>query len=157
MNYSESKQIQCFGFENLYPAQKVCFVDSFHPTVFKRFVLQIQTNSTCLNYYFYELHPRTKSVRIRLSNADFRVRKSRFVRIQDSWVWICKDLFHTIVLKICEDLLVLWKQVNSFENWLDSWSRIKSTNQIQIRIFTNLLYESRNLTFITSFLITKKW
>ncbi len=54
---------------------------------------------------------------------------------------ISKDSFHAIVLRIHMDLLDSWKQVESFENWLDLWSRyepnffksgfvIHDTNQI---------------------------
>ncbi len=32
----------------------------------------------------------------------------------------------TIVLRIRKDLLDSWKQVESFENWLDSWSRFET-------------------------------
>ncbi len=66
---------------------------------------------------------------------------SGFVRIQDSRILIFKDSFRAIVLRIREDLLDLWKQVKSFENWLDLLSRyepnllksgfvIHNTNQI---------------------------
>ena len=34
MNKSNSIQILCFGFANLYPVQKICFVSTFCPTVF---------------------------------------------------------------------------------------------------------------------------
>ncbi len=37
-NKPKSIQILGFGFANLYCFQKICFVDLFHPTVFKRFV-----------------------------------------------------------------------------------------------------------------------
>ncbi len=41
----------------------------------------------------------------------------------DLQISIFKDSFCAIVLRICEDLLDSWKQVESFENWLDLWSR----------------------------------
>ncbi len=62
------------------------------------------------------------------TNRIFRIwiRKSPgFERIQDSRIWIFKDSFCAIVLRIREDLLDSWKQAESFENWLDSWSRYK--------------------------------
>jgi hypothetical protein len=75
-----------------------------------------------------------------------------------------------IVLRIRKDSLDSWKQVESFENWLDSWSRFE-TNLLKsgfvihdtiriflspdswpgfakrIHVFTNLLYESRILNY----------
>ncbi len=52
-------------------------------------------------------------------------RQPGFVRIRDLQILIFKDSFCAIVVRIREDLLDLWKQVESFENWLDSWSRYK--------------------------------
>jgi hypothetical protein len=87
------------------------------------------------------------------------LRKAIFVRLRDLWTnphesnlygflflqiksmtQICKDRtcksrFVSPQIRIHKDLLRairedLWKQVESFENWLDSWSRIKSMNRV---------------------------
>ncbi len=42
MNKSESIHILSYVFANPYLVQKICFVDSFRPTVFLRLVLWIQ-------------------------------------------------------------------------------------------------------------------
>ena len=41
------------------------------------------------------------------------------------FVWIPTCSKYLYVLNVCEDSLDLWKQVESFENWLDSWSKIQ--------------------------------
>ncbi len=88
-----------------------------------------------------ETNPRYESLRFGFANPDSRIRSLRIRKDSDSRISIFKDSFRAIVLWICKDLLNLWKQVESFENWLDSWSRyepnlfklgfvIHDTNQI---------------------------
>ncbi len=77
--------------------------------------------------------------------------------------FIFKDSFCAIVLRICEDSLDSWNRPNLLK--ID-WIRDHDTNQIffnpdlwltiwiesgfvkQIHVFTNLLYDSRNLTIL---------
>jgi hypothetical protein len=112
---------------------------------------------------------------------DSRIRSLRIRKDSDSRISIFKDSFRAIVLRIRKDLLDSWKQVESFENWLDSWSRyepnlfksgfvIHDTSLFksgfvtyksirihgfakQFHVFTNLLYKSRILIFFTFFQI----
>ncbi len=60
-----------------------------------------------------------------LQGLDSRIRSTRIRKDSDSRISIFKDSFRAIVLRIHKDSLDLWKQVESFENWLDSWSRYK--------------------------------
>jgi hypothetical protein len=56
----------------------------------------------------------------RTANPDLGVLKSGFLRIWDLQIWIFNDSFCAIALKICEDLLDSWKQV---ESWKICWIR----------------------------------
>jgi hypothetical protein len=53
MNKSVSIQILCFRCTNLYPVQKICFMDSFCPTVFKRFFSWISFVLLCSKDLFF--------------------------------------------------------------------------------------------------------
>ncbi len=74
-------------------------------------------------------------------------------------------MFCAIVLRICKDSLDSWKQVESFENWLDLWSRYKTnlfksgfvihdTNQIFLSpdLWPSNQYESMDLQNKSMFL-----
>ncbi len=52
-----------------------------------------------------------------------QIRSLRICKDSDLRISNFKDSFRAIVLRIREDLLDSWKQVKSFENWLDLWSR----------------------------------
>ena len=90
--------------------------------------LVLQNKSTILIFWkkVYESNPRYKSLRFGFTNPDLRVRQPGFVRIWDSQNCIFKDSLCAIVLRIRQDSLDSWKQVESFENWLDSWSRFET-------------------------------
>ncbi len=65
-----------------------------------------------------------------------RVLKSGFVMIRDSRIWIFKDSFCGVVLKVHDDSLDLWKQVESLkvrirDPWIDTNPRVHNS-QIQI-------------------------
>jgi hypothetical protein len=64
--------------------------------------LWIKTNQAFLKKNFC-INPQIESLRFGLTNPDSRVHKSGLVRIWDSLIRNFKDLFCTIVLKICED------------------------------------------------------
>ncbi len=81
------------------------------PIKFAGFVdesLQIETNQTFLNFYFLFLQNESTNWIIMDQTCE-----SGFVRIWDLHIQIFKDSVCAIVLKICEDLLDLWKQVKS--------------------------------------------
>ena len=80
---------------------------------------QIETNQSFLDFYFPKTNLWTKSLRIELTNPDLRVCKSGFMKIRDLQVWICKDLFCAVVVKIHEDSLYSWKLVKSLKiGWI---------------------------------------
>jgi len=68
----------------------------------------MDTNQVFLEFYFSKTNPQIESLGIWIC-------KSGFVRIQDSQIWIFKDSFCGIVLKIHEDSLDLRKQVESLK------------------------------------------
>ncbi len=68
---------------------------------------QIDTNQIFVDFYFSEMNPRIESLGIR---------QCGFVMIPDSRILIFKDSFHGVVLKIREDLLDSWKQVETYPN-----------------------------------------
>jgi hypothetical protein len=72
----------------------------------------------------YELSIFEKKFQNESTNQIFKFwdRKSGFVRIQDLRIWIFKDSFCTIVLKIHE------------KNWMDSWSTTGNESS-QVRIY----------------------
>ncbi len=80
-------------------------------------------------------------LRFRLANPDLQVRKYGFIRICDLPVKIFEDLFLTMVLKICEDLLDLLSNLLKID-WIHgpqlktkifkSGFVIRYTNQIRI-------------------------
>ncbi len=104
----------------------------------------------------YELNPRYESLRFGFPNPDSRIQKFRIRKDLDSRIFIFKDSFRAIVLRIRKDSLDSWKQVESFENWLDSWSRFE-TNLLKsgfvihdtIPIFLN--QDSWSMIWIESF------
>ncbi len=136
--------------------------------------LRIETNRVIWDFCFHKTNARNESFRFGFANLDSRIRSTRIRRDLDSRISIFKDSFCAIVLRIHRDSLDSWKQVKSFENWLDSWSRYEPNlfkycdpryelnlfksgfvtyESIRIHgfakrihVFTNLLYESRILT-----------
>ncbi len=106
--------------------------------------------TSILGFLFF-LNQSTKWV---IWSLDSQVHKARFVRTRDSQIWIFKDSFRAIVLKICKDSLDSWKQVESlkiywirdlkyepnlfksgFVSWSPNW--IFKSPDSQIRILTN--------------------
>ncbi len=88
-------------------------------------ILPNQNESSNLGICFSKTNPQFKSLGSGIANLDLRVRQPGLIRIRDLQILIFKDWFGALVLRICEDLLDLWKQVESFENWLDLWSWYK--------------------------------
>ncbi len=88
-------------------------------------ILPKWNESSNLGIFFSETNPRYKSLRLGFANPDSRIWSLSICKDSDSdsRISIFKDSFRAIVLRIGEDLLDSWKQVESFENWLDSWSR----------------------------------
>ncbi len=132
--------------------------------------LRIETNRVIWDFCFHETNPRYESLRFGFANPDSQIWNFRIRKDSDSRISIFKDSFRAIVLRIC------WIRKNGriFENWLDSWLtiqneyfkvrirdpryetnlfevRIRSYDTVRIHVFTNLLYESRILTFSASF------
>ncbi len=66
INKSKSIHVLCFRFANLYSVQKVCFMDWFRPTVFKRFVSWIRFVLLCSKDLFREIFFQNYSICIDL-------------------------------------------------------------------------------------------
>ncbi len=86
-------------------------------------ILPKQNQLSNLGIFFSETNPQYESLRFGFANPDLRIRSLRIRNNSNSRISILKDSFLAIVLRICKDSLDSWKQVESFENWLDLWSR----------------------------------
>jgi hypothetical protein len=64
-----------------------------------------RNESSNLGIFFSKTNLRIESLGSRFANLDSQIRQPGFVRIQDSRIWIFKDLFCAIVQRIREDSL----------------------------------------------------
>ena len=101
--------------------------------------LWIETNWVIWDFCFYQTNPQNESLRFGFANPDSRVQNLRIRKDSDLRISIFKDSWSTIRYE----------------------SRIRGHDTVRIHgfakrihVFTNLLYESRNLTFwVFDFLI----
>jgi hypothetical protein len=95
----------------------------YEASILRFLALQIEFTIQIFWNQVYETNPRYESFEYRM---DSRIRSTGFVWICESEAQDSYGFVLDLCTKICEDSLDSWKQVESFENWLDSYVRYET-------------------------------